>query len=161
MFGLRPYKTSDADTILSWCTDERTFCKWSAGKLGTYPPTKESFEFVKTMMPFTAFDEDGIVGFFILRQPGDNPDELRIGFVIVDPKKRGTGVGKAMMVLAVKYATEIYGVHRITIGVFENNLPAYYCYKAVGFKDVTPKKPEIYHILGEEWKCLELAIEHE
>ena len=39
------------------------------------------------LMPFTAFDESGMVGFFTLRNPGDSLDELRFGFVIVDPRQ--------------------------------------------------------------------------
>ena len=31
MLRIRPYKASDADTILSWCQDEKTFYQWSAG----------------------------------------------------------------------------------------------------------------------------------
>ena len=40
-------------------------------------------------MPFTAFDESGILGFFTLRNPNESLDELRFGFVIVNPLSRG------------------------------------------------------------------------
>lgn len=53
----------------------------------------------------------------------------------------------------------INGARKATLGVFENNLPAYYCYKAVGFRDVPLETPEIYPVLGQDWNCLELAIE--
>ena len=48
---------------------------------------------------------------------------------------------------------------KASLGVFENNLPAYYCYKAVGFKDVVLDTTEKYYVLGDEWKCKEMAIE--
>lgn len=54
---------------------------------------------------------------------------------------------------------EIYGAKKVSLGVFENNQPAYHCYKAVGFKDMILDTPEIYHVLGEEWKCLELEMQ--
>ena len=85
MLRLRPYKYTDANTILSWCKNE-------------------------TM------------------------DELRFGFVIVDPEKRGKGYGKEMLHLGLKYVFEIYQAKKATLGVFENNIPAYQCYKAVGLK---------------------------
>ena len=69
MLGLRPYKKEDADTILSWSKDEKGFYQWSAGILGKYPITREEFAFVDSLMAFTAFDENGIVGFFTLRNP--------------------------------------------------------------------------------------------
>ena len=159
MIGIRPYKPADAATILSWCRDEKAFYKWSAGVLGDYPITEEKFKFVEGLMPFTAFDENGIVGFFTLRNPGESREQLRFGFVIVNPDIRGKGYGKAMLSLGVKFALEIYGAKKVSLGVFENNLPAYYCYKAVGFEDVTLDTTEIYRVLGEEWKCKELSME--
>lgn len=60
----------------------------------------------------------------------------------------------------LKYAFEIYGAKRASLGVFEDNLPAYSCYKAVGFQEVVLDTTETYHVLGEEWKCKEMAIEN-
>ena len=160
MIRIRPYEPSDADTILSWCQDEKAFYQWSAGVLGDYPITNSEFGFVDSLMPFTAFDETRIVGFFTLRTPTGSPDELRFGFVIVDPQKRGNGCGKAMLRSGLKYAFETYGAKKASLGVFENNLPAYSCYKAVGFQDAVPDTAEKYTILGEEWTCKEMAIEN-
>ena len=160
MIRVRPYKDSDADTILSWCQDEKAFYQWSAGVLGNYPITQSEFSFVTSLMPFTAFDETGSIGFFTLRTPGESLDELRFGFVIVDLHKRGKGYGKAMLRLGLKYVFEIYGAKKASLGVFENNLPAYYCYKAVSFKDVVLDTTEKYYVMGEEWKCKEMVIEN-
>ena len=67
---------------------------------------------------------------------------------------------KTMLRLGLKFVFEIYGAKRATLGVFENNLPAYYCYKAVGFDDVILDATETYCVLGEEWKCKELMMEN-
>ena len=160
MIRVRPYKASDVNAILSWCQDEKVFYQWTAGILGKFPITKQEFGFVESLMPFTAFDETGIVGFFTLRNPNELLDELRFGFVIIDSDKRGKGYGKEMIRLGLKFAFEIYGAKRASLGVFENNLSAYYCYKAVGFEDVVPDTAEAYCILGEEWKCKELLLEN-
>ena len=64
-----------------------------------------------------------------------------------------------MLQLGLKYAKEIYGAKKVSLGVFENNKPAYYCYKAVGFKDVVQEELETYPILGEDWKCLVLEMQ--
>ncbi len=160
MIRIRPYKDQDADTVLSWCRDEKAFYQWSAGVLGHYPITRSEFSFVTSLMPFTAFDETGNIGFFTLRAPDGALNELRIGFVIVDPCKRGKGYGKAMLRLGLKYAFELYGAEKVSLGVFENNPPAYYCYKAVGFKDVVLDTAEKYSVTGEEWKCREMVIEN-
>ncbi len=160
MIRIRPYKSADVHTILSWCQDENTFYQWTAGVLGSYPITEKEFCFVESMMPFTAFDETGMAGFFTLRNPDESMDELRFGFVILNPDKRGKGYGKMMLRLGLKFAFEMYGAKRASLGVFENNLPAYYCYKAIGFKDVVLEKTEKYCVMGEVWKCKELILEN-
>ena len=155
---LRPYNTTDADIILHWNKKESEFYKWSAGVLGEFPISKEQFSFVTNLMAFTAIDNDEIVGFFTMRRPRESFEELRFGFVIIDPEKRGKGYGKEMLQLGLKYAKEILGAKKVSLGVFENNDSAYHCYKSVGFRDVILEKTETYIVLGEEWKCLELEI---
>ena len=83
---------------------------------------------------------------------------LRFGFVIVDSQKRGNGYGREMLNLAIRYGFEILKAEKITLGVFENNKAAYHCYRAAGFREVSQAEPEIFHILNEDWKCLELEI---
>ena len=63
MLRIRPYKASDADTILSWCQDEKTFYQWSAGILGNYPITQNEFCAVESLMPFTAFAKQDLLVF--------------------------------------------------------------------------------------------------
>ena len=159
MLRLKPYNINEADIILSWSKDKIAFYKWSAGILGEYPITKEKFDFVNNLMAFTAIEDDEIVGFFTMRRPSENFDELRFGFVVVDPSRRGKGYGKRMLQLGLKFAFEIYGAKKVSLSVFENNESAYFCYKSVGFDDVIIDKTEIYYVLGEEWKCKELMIE--
>lgn len=159
MLRLRPYKVVDRKAIFSWCRDEKGFYQWTAGVLGNYPITETQFDFVEKLMPFTAFDDKGTIGFFTLRNQGESLDELRFGFVIIKPEMRGKGYGKEMLRLGIKFAFEIYGAKRVSLGVFENNLPAYHCYKAVGFQDAVLDKTEKYCVSGEEWACKELIFE--
>lgn len=63
-----------------------------------------------------------------------------------------------MLQLGLKYANDIYGARKVSLGVFENNTAAYHCYKAVGFKDVILDAAKSYHILGGDWKCLVLEL---
>ena len=164
---LRPYKACDAKTIVGWIHDEVSLRQWSADRYGSYPVTEEDMN--KKYMdcngdcfntddfyPVTAFDESGVVGHLIMRFTDEEKQVLRFGFVIVDDTKRGRGYGKQMLLLAIKYAFEILKVAKITLGVFENNKAAYYCYKAAGFKEIASEKEEYYNILGQKWKCIEM-----
>lgn len=108
----------------------------------------------------TALDDNDVVGHLIMRFTDEAKKVLRFGFIVVDDTKRGKGYGKGMLKLALKYAFEILKVDKVTLGVFENNEPAYRCYKSVGFQDVKSDEAEYFHIFDEDWKCLELEIEN-
>lgn len=166
---LRPYKACDAKTIVSWIHDEISLRKWSADRYESFPVTEEDMNQkymdcngdcvdMADFYPMTAFDESGIVGHLLMRFADKEKRILRFGFVIVDDTKRGKGYGKKMLELALKYAFEILKVSKVTLGVFENNPPAYYCYRAAGFKRVSLKQDEYYNILGEKWKCIEMEV---
>ena len=163
MLRVRPYRNQDAKYIIGWTKDEEAFYKWSAGILGEYPITEERFMEATNgrldndgYFPFVAIDDNKTVGFFILRKPDPSRDELRVGFVIVDPTIRGKGYGKKMLQLGIKFAREIYGASKVSLGVFDNNPGAYYCYKAVGFEENGIK--ETYPCMGQVWTCIEMDL---
>lgn len=163
MIKLRPYKESDAETIVQWLGDERKFRKWCADRYEKYPISAEDMNRLysrcrekEEFYEMTALDEEGIVGHLTMRFTDEARTVLRLGFVIIDPVKRGKGNGRKMLSLALKYAFEILRAEKVTLGVFENNEEAYWCYRAAGFSDCKLQKPEAYQILGEEWSCREM-----
>lgn len=167
---LRPYKPCDAKTIVSWIHDEIALRKWSSDRYESFPVTEEDMNKkymdcngdctdMDNFYPMTAFDESGVVGHLIMRFTDREKRILRFGFVIVDDTKRGKGYGKKMLELALKFAFEILKVSKATLGVFENNPSAYYCYKAAGFKEINSEQDEYYNIFGEKWKCIEMEKE--
>lgn len=89
MVRLRFYKDSDTEKILQWSQGEEAFYQWSSGVLGAFPVTSIDLTFDDALMPFVAFNEDEVLGFFTLRNLRNTPDELRFGFVIISPRKRG------------------------------------------------------------------------
>ena len=153
MIRLRPYIDRDAGTILSWIRSEREYYQWSAGVLGTYPPTPEQLGKLSSLMRFTALEGKEPAGFFTLRNPKETLDEVRFGFVLVDPLKRGRGIGSGMLRLGLRFAQEVYKAKKASLGVFENNEAAYRCYRAVGFRDVLLPEAEAYDVMSERWTC--------
>lgn len=163
MLRLRPYKNCDADIIASWIKNEYAFRQWCADRYDRYPISGADinahyagFADADWFYPMTAFDETGVVGHLIMRFTDEEKKILRFGFVIVDVNKRGKGYGREMLSLALQYAVLFLRAGKVTLGVFENNPAAYYCYKAAGFQDVPTEQAEYYHVLGEDWKCLEM-----
>ncbi len=159
MIRIRPFMDKDEERILSWCADEETFFRWTAGVLGPPPLTREQFRKTSTLIRFTALEEKEPVGFFTLRNPGESQEELRVGFVIVDPARRGQGIGAAMLRLALEYAFRVYRARTVSLGVLEDNLPACRCYRAAGFRETGAR--EVYPIRGEEHTALEMRITEE
>lgn len=164
MIRLRPYEPSDAQAILSWIHNEISFRKWCADRYKTYPISaydmNKQYEAADQdrIFPMTAVDESGIIGHLIMRYTDDDKLTIRFGFVIVDDKKRHQGIGRQMLESAIDYAFLSLKADHITLGVFENNLSAYHCYRSVGFREVKTEKTEYYHIFDEDWKCLEMEL---
>ena len=161
---LRNYKKDDSHIIATWLRTEEELYKWSADRFNIFPleendieenyaPQIESGRF----FPLTAEDEEGnVIGHFIIRYPRDDDDSsVRFGFVIVDPKLRGKGYGKEMLLLGVEYVKENLSAKRIDLGVFENNESAKHCYEAVGFKEYNIRDCELP--VG-NWKCIDMEM---
>lgn len=168
MLRLRPYKPCDADKITTWLKNEYAFRQWSADRYEKYPITAEDMNAYydndknnTRIWGLTAFDSNGILGHLTMRYPKDTYDEIRLGFVIVDDSKRQKGLGKEMLSLAIKYAFEILAAEKISLGVFENNIPAIKCYQSCGFKSVQAETAEHYKCMGEVWNCIEMELRRE
>ena len=164
MLRLRPYKNSDAETIVGWQGDERAFRQWCADRYDHYPISAEdmnAYYLASTdIYPMTAVNESGIVGHITLRFADPEEKEVRLGFVIVDPAERGMGRGRELVQLAARYAVIFLGAEKVSLAVFEDNKPAYTCYLAAGFRDVTSQVPrEGYSVLGETWHCRRLELD--
>lgn len=170
MLRLRPYKPCDAQYITGWIHDEYSFRLWCTDRF-EYPLTPDDMNSKyfynngdcsaeDNFYPMTAFDENGVVGHLILRFTDAEKKTVRLGFIIVDDTIRGKGYGKAMVKLALKYAFEILGAEKATLGVFESNPSAYYCYKAAGFEDVPTEEFEYFCINGENERILELEMKN-
>lgn len=166
---LRPYKSCDAKAILTWCKDEAAFRKWTSDRYESFPITAEDMNRKymdcngdcmepDNFYPMTAFDDSGVVGHLIMRFTDEKKSILRFGFVIVDDSRRGMGYGKEMLELALKYSFEILKVEKVTLGVFANNMPAYYCYKAAGFQEIEMEEAVICNVCGEAWNIVELEM---
>ena len=108
----------------------------------------------------TALDEQGLAGHFILRYQFGDPRQLRIGWVLVDDKRRGQGLGERMLSLGLQYAFAFLGAERVTIGVFETNERAWRCYTALGFRE-TPAADTVMTVAGEPRRVRELVLTRE
>ena len=166
MLRLRPYKACDAQTIITWLKNEYAFRQWSADRYDRWPiaPADMNAYYDRDrdngdIWGMTAFDDMGVAGHFTMRFPNEEDrGEVRLGFVIIDDSRRGNGLGREMLTLAIRYAFELLRVDKLSLGVFENNVPAIRCYEACGFQRVRRETAESYRCMGEVWNCIEMEL---
>lgn len=163
MLRLRPFRTIDAKTIITWVNEPKEFYMWSAGLMGDFPVSEQRLlravsarETSTKYFPLVAFDEDGLVGFLTIRAPGEDDRKLALGYVIIDPKKRNMGYGKQMIKLSLKFAFELYGASEVSLDVFDCNSQAYNCYSSIGFCETG--KQELCKINEYTWNYIEMVI---
>lgn len=168
MVRLRPFKPQDADEVCRWIgEDEKAFMMFTAGRY-SYPLKGEEivsrhygFERENDAFMMTALDENGRVsGHFIFRMLDFEKNSVHMGFIIVSPEKRGKGFGKQMIRKALEYATDILGVRKVTLGVFENNDAAYHCYLSSGFK-VKNHVKDCFEFKDEKWGLYEMEYDND
>jgi RimJ/RimL family protein N-acetyltransferase len=56
-----------------------------------------------------------------------------IGRVLIDPARRGEGLGSALIQEIVRVGFDALGLHRLQLGVYDFNLGAIACYERAGF----------------------------
>jgi len=166
---LRPYKSEDSRYFAEWIKNEEVFLMWGGELFGSFPIDAETIDRKYTeqnggcsepdnFYPFTAFDESGVVGQFIIRYMNGDHDTVRFGWVLVDENKRGLGYGKRMLEMGKNIAFNILKAKKITIGVYENNIPALNCYKALGFREAAEQPGKTTVIKGKECKVIEYEL---
>ena len=136
----RPYLPSDDEWLLSWLpTEKAAFHRLCAGVL-PFPPTRDALgsfrkkaeEESKTR--WVATDENGLpCGHFCL-QKDTAYDRIHLSMILIDPKRRGQGLGKTMLREALSVLGKESGVHTATLWVFDANEAAKRCYRSVGLQ---------------------------
>lgn len=156
---------TDARAITSWLKSEFLMRQWCADRYVHYLVTPEDMNayhdrFIdgETTVALTMTEGEIPVGYITLRTPADADCGKRLGFVIVDDARRGTGLGKALVGMSAEYAFHTLGATELSLGVFENNASAIRCYEGCGFHRVELPEPECYHCLGETWRCIEMKL---
>ena len=161
---IRAYEADkDFEVISAWITDERTHAMWCAN-LTAFPLQRDSFDKLLSEIserfgdkPFAATDDEGnIVGFFCFSL-NKKTNEGMFKFVMVDPNKRGQGLGKQMIGMAVKRVFEHTKADAVQLNVFTENPRAKRCYEGAGFRE-RKTDPGVFRYGDEAWGRCNMVI---
>ena len=178
MIRLVHFQESDFDQLIEWIYDEEILIKW-CGSLFKFPLTRESLSwYIKSTnivgeseaFVYKAIDEEGnVVGHISLGGLSYKNRSARVTRVLVgNNAQRGKGCCQSMIKEILKVAFEELKLHRVSLGVYNDNEPALKCYLKTGFvieginRDVLWYKEKWWSlmemsILENEWRTLHTA----
>jgi len=181
--GLRPFTEADIPLLIGWmgtASAEETMT-WAGScfrapldeaQLKTFLKTREEagntrFFVIETALESSIEEESGQpiwipVGVVSLGRIDRVNNSARVGFVLIGEKTfRGKGLaGLAVAeVLRIGFAEE--HLHKITLGVFDYNIPAVRCYAGLGFQREGLLRDQV-QLDGTYYNLIEMSIlEHE
>src|SRR5438105_290831 len=139
MVSLRALEPEDCETLGSWITSADALFQWSGPWDFRWPLDQAQLRrdlsaATERRLLFAAAADDhrGLVGHVMLTVQPDHRLGL-IGRVLVDPTRRGGGVGTALMREVVEVGFNRLGLRRLQLAVYDFNAAAIACYQRVGF----------------------------
>ena len=141
---LLPFGEDDFDRLIGWIPSAEFLLQW-AGPSYHYPLTREQLQELMAaavgnepeVLLFKAVDvaTGQVIGHIELLNIDRQNRLLSIGRVLVGaPELRGRGLGRQIVLAALKIAFDELAMHRVGLGVFAFNTPAITCYERVGFR---------------------------
>jgi RimJ/RimL family protein N-acetyltransferase len=137
---LRPFGRADFDRLIASAESPEFTYQWS-GPLFTYPLNRPQLERYlltavgdpPTTRIFTGLDESGTpVGHIELTRIDRVNRAASVARVLVFAEQRGRGLGRALLLEALKVGFEELNLHRIELYVFDFNLAAVRAYEHAG-----------------------------
>jgi RimJ/RimL family protein N-acetyltransferase len=167
MIILEPFGPNDFQQLINWIDTEELLIKWS-GSLFSFPLTVSSMEWyiqdtnvrnVSDAFVFKAVEtETGeVAGHISLGGLSWKNRSSRISRVLVSPDAQQKGICQQMAKAVLKIGFEELGLHRIGLGVYENNKAALNCYLKSGF-NIEGVARDILWYNGEFLSMVEMSI---
>lgn len=164
MLELCKYAPSDADKIASWIKDKNMARMWGRDSFSNFPITADDlnsyYSSCKSKLDFEilSFRCDGLLCGHLGITFDKASNSARLGFIVVDPSKRGNGYGKQIVSLALEHIFNVQKCSEATLLVYDKNLPAYKCYINLGFRETSSENDIHYDFFGESWRFIQLKI---
>ncbi|MCP4250565.1 MAG: GNAT family N-acetyltransferase [bacterium] len=135
-YELRPFDRLHTATVAAWVADEEELFRLAPGT--AWPLT--SAKVIGWVRPkgraFLLFEEgrDPPSGYAELNPLRGSTDQAWIGHVVLDPRRRGRGLGKRLTQMLIETGLADRRINRLVMVVFPDNHAAVGCYRAAGFR---------------------------
>ena len=176
MIKLEPFVQSDFQQLIDWVDSEELLIQW-CGSLFSFPLTKRSLEWYirdtnvvgeSDAFVYKAVDTEtgNAVGHISLGGLSWKNRSSRISRVLVGKSDRHQkGIGQQMTKAVLKIGFGELNLHRISLGVYENNKPAINTYLKCGFNIEGVSRDILWYnneflslvemaILEDEWRAI-------
>ena len=130
---LREAVDTDIDTLMTWFTGPADVDTWG-GPDFRYPYTRDSFLadiHWHEMASFGLADPDACLVAF--GQIYERRQRIHLARLVVAPAHRGRGIGTRLGRLLMEAGKHLFPHDEYSLFVYRHNVPAYACYRALGF----------------------------
>lgn len=133
---LKKAEINELKVALTWPENAAEFRLWFGDKVRYGSPADAIWQQIKgnERGTFTFYQNEELVGFAQAYEKVENG--IHIACLIVNPKVRGQGVGRAFVKALLENAWSQEQVRFITLNVYPENTPARSLYKDLGFHEV-------------------------
>lgn len=124
---------NDIDELMSWFSAADDIMIWG-GPSFRYPFTRKTFledVYWGRMASFSLRDPAG--AFAAFGQVYERIGRINFARLVANPAMRGRGVGKRLVDMLMTASRGLFSCDEFSLFVFRENIPAYECYKSMGF----------------------------
>ena len=133
---LQPSEERDIDALMKWFPDESSVRVWG-GPIFRFPFNRHSFaEDVHwgRMSSYSLRNRDNELAAFGQVYP--RYERIHFARLVANPSWRRQGIGKRLLTMLMAVTPRAYEFAEFSLFVFRDNLPAYNCYRSLGFEVV-------------------------
>jgi ribosomal protein S18 acetylase RimI-like enzyme len=126
----------DIAQLMSWFPTERSVNLWGGPKF-RYPFTPKSFHEDVRWREIDTFRLVGSSGELLaFGQFYERHGRINLARLVVDPNRRGQGLGKQLVALLMDRGREKFPLGEFSLYVYNDNLTARACYVSMGFEEI-------------------------
>jgi len=167
MIRLEQFHAEDFGQLIEWIHNEEILMNWS-GNLFRFPLSTESLNWYvrgtnvindSDAFVYKAIDVNGkTIGHISLGGISWKNRSARISRVLIgNITERGKGCCQGMIKAVLKIAFEELKLHRVSLGVYHNNMPATKCYEKTGFVKEGIQRDILWY-KDAWWSMIEMSI---